>query len=512
MSLELDVFTGFDPLQDAVWMAEAQEESTKVWTHKARIVLFLSAMRHFRDRLLTQGFRVLYTSLNDPENVGSLSGNLAHFLNRCQAKGVSPQKIHGVSPGEYQVGIDLIQVLKSLGIPFEMYENNLFLCSKAMFEAHAQGRKQLRMEFFYREMRKKYHILMEGEKPVGDQWNYDAENRGVFGKQGPTALPKPIGFSPDGLTQQVIEEVEATFPKHPGSLSHFDWPVTPEQAMGVLEDFIANRLPEFGQYQDAMWTNEPYLYHSRVSAAMNLGILNPRLVVNAVEKAYQQNQVSLASAEGFIRQVLGWREYVKGIYWLKMPEYLELNALKATGNLPDFYWTGKTSLNCLNQAIGQTLKYGYAHHIQRLMVTGLFALLCGVRPQLVHQWYLAVYVDAVEWVELPNTLGMSQYGDGGIMASKPYVASGKYIKKMSNYCQSCSYDPDELYGEKACPFNRLYWNFLFTHQSFLASNPRMGLQLKNLSRFTQGQQEEIQRDSNRFLTSIGVLSSGEGHH
>jgi deoxyribodipyrimidine photolyase-related protein len=338
------------------------------------------------------------------------------------------------------------------------------------------------MEFFYREMRRKFGVLLDGSEPEGGRWNYDVENRGSLPKSGPGPLRPPLRFERDNTTKYVLELVDFRFSRHPGSLDNFDWPVTAEQADAALDDFITHRLPHFGQYQDAMWTNEPWLYHSRLSAAMNLKLLDPRKVVTAAEAAYRAGKVSLAQAEGFIRQVLGWREYVRGVYWSYMPEYADRNEMGAHEPLPKWFWTGKTEMNCLKQTLRQTLDYGYAHHIQRLMVTGLYCLLAGIDPRQVHEWYLAVYVDAVEWVELPNTIGMSQYADGGVMASKPYVASGKYIDKMSNYCSGCQYDPAKREGEGACPFTTMYWQYLQRHREVLAKNPRMLLQIKNLNR------------------------------
>jgi deoxyribodipyrimidine photolyase-related protein len=348
-------------------------------------------------------------------------------------------------------------------------------------------------------MRRKTGVLMTGDEPAGGQWNFDADNRAAFGHSGPGEVPSPTPFPPDALTREVIALVRKRFPDHPGRLDHFDWPLTPAQARVALDDFITHRLPQFGRYQDAMWLpdlaqpSRPFLYHSRLAAAMNLKLLNPRDVIAAAERAYQTGAVSLANAEGFIRQILGWREYVRGIYWHFMPGYAETNALGATEPLPAFYWTGKTQMNCLHTTIRQTLQLGYAHHIQRLMVTGLFSLLLGVKPQAVHEWYLAVYVDAVEWVELPNTIGMSQHADGGLMASKPYVASGKYIQRMSNYCTGCRFDPAKAEGENACPFTTLYWDFLMRHRPFLARNQRMAMQLKNLDRLTDRARAGIRR-------------------
>jgi deoxyribodipyrimidine photolyase-related protein len=312
----------------------------------------------------------------------------------------------------------------------------------------------------------------------------------------------PARFEPDAVTREVLALVEREFPDHPGSLAHFDWPVTPQQARAALDDFVAHRLPSFGRYQDAMWANEPFLYHSRLSAAMNLKLLDPREVVAAAEREYRDGRVPLAGAEGFVRQILGWREYVRGVYWLHMPGYLDRNALSAAAPLPAFYWTGETDMHCLRQTIRQTLDYGYAHHIQRLMVTGLFALLLGVEPRRVHEWYLGVYVDAVEWVELPNTLGMSQFGDGGVMASKPYCASGKYVQRMSNYCAGCRFDPAAATGDRACPFTTLYWDFLMRHERLLAANPRTALQAKNLVRLSAAEKTAIRAAADRFRVSL----------
>ncbi len=487
-------FADFDPAQDVVWMAEVAEESTHIWTHQARIAIFLAAMRHFRDALKTRGWRVDYRELppaddTDRNRVVTLADALKASLTKLLRNRVVtladalkasltkllPRKLVVVEPGEWRVQEQLQQTAKAAGIPLEIRTDTHFLCTREEFAAHAQGRKQLRMEFFYREMRRKHGVLMEGGEPVGGAWNFDHDNRESFGKDGPGLLPKPVAFALDATTRAVLELVARRFAKHPGSLAAFDWPVTRAQALAALEDFIANRLPEFGRWQDAMWTREPWLYHSRSSAALNLKLLHPREVIAAAEEAYRRKRAPLASVEGFIRQILGWREYVRGIY----------------------YWTGETEMACLRDAIGQTLRLGYAHHIQRLMVTGLFALLLGVRPRAVHEWYLAVYVDAVEWVELPNTLGMSQFTDGGLMASKPYVATGKYIQRMSNYCDGCRFDPAKSTGDDACPFTTLYWDFLLRHERTLAKNQRMTMQLKNLTRLDATQRKAIQEQAGR---------------
>lgn len=490
-------FDGFDPLQDKVWMAEVAQESTKVWVHQARMVTFLAAMRHFAADLSAEGIMVDYRRLDDPGNEGSFVAELEAAVLRWK-----PQKLVMVEAGEWQVREDFRQTALKLGVELDERPDRHFLASHDDFAAHVKGRKVFRMEFFYREMRGRHGILLENGKPCGGEWNFDSENRKSFGRDGPPLKPAPRQFPPDAMTREVIQLVQERFQDHPGCLEEFDWPVTAVDARLALDDFIENRLPEFGDYQDAMWTDEPWLYHSRLSAVMNLKLLNPRDVLNAAETAWRKGKVPLAAAEGFIRQILGWREYVRGIYWHFMPGYVRMNELECQQPLPAFYWTGETEMNCLRQAIGQTLRLGYAHHIQRLMVTGLFSLLLGVRPQEVHEWYLAVYVDAVEWVELPNTLGMSQHGDGGLMASKPYIASGKYIQRMSNYCSGCRYDPAKATGPGACPFTTLYWDFLMRHEPRLRRNQRMSMQIKNLSRLTTADKEAIQTEAEALRKSL----------
>lgn len=502
-------FDGFGPACDAVWMAEVAQESTHVWSHKARTAMFLSAMRHFRDTLRGRGLTVHYRQLNDAANNGSFRGELTAAIRR-----LCPQRLVWVEPGEWRVQTSLESTARALGVDFEVRADRHFFCSRDEFARHARGRKQLRMEFFYRELRRKHCVMMDGDEPVGGAWNFDAENRESFRKEGPVDAKTPLAFAPDETTREVLALVEDRLSKHPGSVARFDWPVTPDQARAALDDFVAHRLPHFGQYQDAMWSGknvsrprtalrqDAFLYHSRLSAAMNLKLLAPRVVVAEAERAYREGRAPLASVEGFIRQILGWREYVRGIYWQFMPRYLEMNELKATQPLPAFYWTGDTDLNCLRHVIGQTLELGYAHHIQRLMVTGLFALLLGVKPQAVHEWYLAMYVDAVEWVELPNTLGMSQHADGGLMASKPYIASGKYIQRMSNYCAGCRYDPAQRTGPRACPFTVLYWDFLLRHEARLVKNPRMVMQVRNAARLTSVQRRELMDLAARLRAAI----------
>ena len=470
-------FDGFDPGQDAVWMAEVDEESTHVWSARQRIALFLSAMRHFAGQLRGRGWTVHYAKLDDAGNCGTLAGALQAAIDALQ-----PEALVMTAPGDWRVLQALRGAAQAAGKPLDIRDDSHFFSTVREFAAHAQGRKQLRLEYWYRELRTKAGILMEGGKPVGGQWNFDADNRESFGAKGPGALPPRSVFAPDAITQDVIALVNSRFSTHPGTLDRFGWPVTRAQALVALSAFITERLPQFGQYEDAMWQGEAWLYHSHLSAAMNLKLLSAREVVGAAEAAYRAGQAPLAAVEGFVRQILGWREYVRGIYWTQMPDYAERNALDAQTPLPAFYWTGDTDLACLRDALQQTLQHGYAHHIQRLMVIGLYALLLGVKPQEVHGWFLSVYVDAVEWVELPNTLGMSQFAAGGVMASKPYAATGKYIQRMSNHCKGCRFDPAQSTGPQACPYTTLYWDFLLRHEARLAKNPRMALQVKNLAR------------------------------
>ena len=491
---------GFDAEQDAIWMAEVAGESTHVWSSKPRTALFLSAMRHFAAAQRTIGRTVHYVALDEAANTGTLAGELQRMVAARR-----PERLVMTEPGDWRVREALAAVARDAALPLEIRVDRHFLSTVEEFAAHAKGRKQLRLEFWYRELRRKHRILLDGDGgPEGGDWNYDAENRGSFGRKGPGLLPAPASFPPDQTTREVIALVNRRFADHPGRLDVFDWPVTPADARAALDDFVAHRLADFGTYQDAMWTREPWLYHSRLAAAMNLKLLDPRDVIAAAEAAYRAGRVPLASAEGFIRQILGWREYVRGLYWLLMPGYADHNALGAHEPLPPFYWTGEVEMACLQDAIRQTLDHGYAHHIQRLMVTGLYALLLGVEPRAVHEWYLAVYVDAVEWVELPNTIGMALHADGGIMASKPYAATGKYIDRMSDHCRGCRFDPAVAVGDDACPFTTLYWDFLARHEPRLAANQRMALQVKNLRRLDADQRAAIAARADVIRTHAGA--------
>ncbi|MCE2917914.1 MAG: cryptochrome/photolyase family protein [Rubrivivax sp.] len=486
LDLEASAFDGFDPACDAVWMAEVAEESTHVWSSKARTAMFLAAMRHFAIALRAAGRPLHYTRLESADNPGALGAQL-----RADVQRLKPARLVMTAPGDWRVLQAIQGVAKDHALPLEVRDDRHFFCTVRDFAAHAKGRKSLRMEYFYREQRQRHGILMHDGAPVGGQWNFDAENRDSFGADGPGAVPPRAAFEPCAVTREVLALVEQRFAGHPGRLERFVWPVTRAQALQALQAFIDDRLPLFGRYQDAMWPGDPWLYHAHLSAALNLKLLNPREVVGAAEAAWRDGHAPLASVEGFIRQILGWREYVRGVYWTQMPGYLERNALDAQQDLPAWFWTGGTDMACLRDALTQTLAHGYANHIQRLMVTGLYLLMLGVRPQQVHAWYLAVYVDAVEWVELPNSLGMSQYADGGLMASKPYVATGKYIQRMSPHCKGCRYDPGQRSGDTACPYTTLYWDFLMRHETRLARNPRMALQVKNVARLTGAQRQAV---------------------
>ncbi len=490
---------GFDPAVDRVLMIEAPGEARHVWSHKARIVLFLSAMRHFAEELRRSGRDVIYHALGDggPAELGSV---LEHCLRR-----LSPERLICCEPGELRLQGAVTDACARAGAALEWREDDHFLCPKARFAQWARGRAELRMEFFYRDMRRRHRVLMDGNEPAGGRWNFDKENRAGFGRDGPGDLPSPPWFEPDAVTRAVIAAVEREFPDHPGRLDYFGWPVTREQALLALEHFIDVRLAQFGRFQDAMWSATPFGWHSLLSASLNLKLLNPREVIAAAERAWREGRAPIAAVEGFVRQILGWREFIRGVYWLEMPSLAEQNFFGHRGDLPAWYWTGETRMNCLREAIGQTLATGYAHHIQRLMVTGNFALLAQIEPRQVCDWYLAVYVDAVEWAELPNTAGMALFANGGRFTSKPYAASGAYIRRMSNYCTGCAYRPDRRHGDKACPMTVLYWNFIDRHADWLERNPRTTLMVKALRRLPQAERAAIRAQARIILDNPASL-------
>ena len=501
LNLDNPALENFDAAQDIILMVEANHEATQVWSHKARIVLFLSAMRHFAHALIDIGLQPIYLKLGEHE-FASLKDAWAHHI-----KTLKPQKVIICEPGEYRLEQDLIALCSQQNVQLVIRDDTHFMCSKADFKHYAQGKKELRMEFFYRQMRAKYDVLMEGKNPAGGTWNYDAENRKTFGKTGPQNVPTAPQVNIDAVTQEVINVVEQHFSNHPGSLKHFIWPVTREAALQFLDDFIANKLAGFGDHQDAMWqatgsAQSPYLWHSLLSTSLNLKLLNPREVIAAAVTAYKKNLLPLASVEGFIRQILGWREFIRGVYWLDMPQMMDANHYHHTRQLPSWYWSSDTHMNCMKQTVSNTMQHGYAHHIQRLMVTGMFGVLAEIDPKQVAAWYLAVYVDAVEWAELPNVAGMALYANGGRFTSKPYVASGAYIKRMSNYCSNCKYKPELKIGADACPTTTLYWHFLIKHYDTFSRNPRTALMTRNVDRFEPEEVEAIQAQADKVLNNI----------
>jgi deoxyribodipyrimidine photolyase-related protein len=496
------VFDGMDPALDVVLMVEAIEESTHVWSHKVRTTLYLSAMRHFAEQLKQRQWRVHYRAL-DKENDLTLGDGL-----QAAIAVFNPQRVIGVEPGDLRVRALIEAACKSdetQPTPIEWREDKHFLCSLTQFRQWAGASTSLRMEFFYRKMRQQYKVLMDGDQPVGGQWNFDAENRKGFGKAGPKDVPQPLVFEQDNITQEVIKLVTQRFAEHPGTLSSFNWPVTRKQALLALEDFTANRLPLFGAHQDAMWTGLDFGWHALLSSSLNLKLLNPLEVILAAERAHHERDLPLASVEGFIRQVLGWREFIRGVYFLDMPGLKEANHFGHQNPLPAWYWTGDTKMNCMRQSINQTLTNGYSHHIQRLMVTGMFGVTAQITPQQLCDWYLAVYVDAVEWVELPNTAGMALFANGGRFTSKPYIASGAYVKRMSNYCSGCSYQPEARTGANACPMTTLYWNFLDQHEARFANNPRTALMVKNLQRIAPEERQAIRERAEDMLKNLNNL-------
>ena len=383
----------------------------------------------------------------------------------------------------------------------EIRNDDRYLCTPEEFIKWAGDRKNLRMEFFYREMRLKYQVLLSGGGPEGGSWNYDTQNRKTPGDGG-LLIPEPPGFEPDEITKEVMQLVVEKFGDHFGDLEPFHLAVTRKDALVVLDTFIRERLPVFGDYQDAMLQGEPWMYHSHISFYLNCGLLEPIEVVRAAENTYYAKQAPLNAVEGFIRQIIGWREYVRGVYWLKMPGYATENFLQAKRKLPWFYWDADTKMNCLKQCVTETRQNAYAHHIQRLMVLGNFALIAGIDPKEVNEWYLIVYADAYEWVELPNVTGMILFADGGYLGSKPYAASGAYINKMSDYCKHCRYDVNKKNGEDACPFNYLYWNFMIENRLKLENNQRLGFTYKTLNGMNKSKLEQITSDAERFLKSL----------
>lgn len=485
---------------DIIFMTEINEEATQnAKHHKKKLVFLFSAMRHFAQHLMeTTSAKVIYSPLDEPEKTHSFTSECERII-----KAYSIKKIVITEPSEYRILNAVKNWESTFKIPVDILEDTRYLANKSEFNAWASGKKQLRMEFFYREMRRKYSILIDDNEPTGGKWNYDSENR-----KPPTQamkLPAPPSFEPSAITKEVITLIEHTFSHHFGDIYPFNYAVTQADANTCLEDFLNYRLTQFGDYQDAMLKDEPFMFHSVISMYINCGLLDPLTCIKAAENAYENNKAPLNAVEGFIRQVLGWREYIRGIYWLHMPDYKTKNALAAKRPLPSFFWDGNTEMACLKDCINTTKKHAYAHHIQRLMVLGNFALLAQLDPAAVNEWYLIVYADAYEWVEMPNVTGMALYADGGIVASKPYAASGSYINKMSNYCKECRYAVKEKLGPNACPFNVLYWNFFIDNQEKLASNHRTQMTYRTLSKMDDKKKAAIKKQATYFLNELACF-------
>lgn len=497
---DIAALEGIDVDNDVVLMMEVAQEATYVRHHKKKIAFLFSAMRHFAQALQAEGFHVDYVKLDAPGNTGSFATEVLRATQRHAVNSVAVTE-----PGEWRVLQDMRRWEDALGLRVDIRPDTRFFATRADFRRWTEGRNSLTMEFFYREMRKRTGLLMDGRDPAGGQWNFDHDNRKPIPK---TLAPPPIPiFAPDAVTTEVIALVEERFGDHFGKLANFAFAVTRSDALVALHDFIEERLPSFGDYQDAMRAGDAFLYHSILSPYINAGLLSPREVCDAAQAAFQDGHVPLNAAEGFIRQILGWREYVRGVYWLKMPDYAETNALDAHRPLPKFFWTGKVKSRCLQQTILGTRDNAYAHHIQRLMVTGNWALIAGIEPRQVEEWYLVVYADAYDWVELPNVHGMILFADGGLLGSKPYAASGAYINRMSDYCGKCFYDVREKAGETACPFNYLYWDFMIRNRKKLEGNRRMMNQYRTLDRMSGERLAEITSDAKRYLDGLEPASA-----
>lgn len=488
---------GLDRERDTLLMMEVRAESEHVPSHVQRTVLFLSAMRHHAAWLREDGWRVEYVHLDDPDNTQCFGSEIERACER-----IRPDRIVSVRPGEHRVLTMLEEAAENAGIEVAIEEDPHFLTTPEDFGTWASGRKELVMEYFYREQRKRLDILMDGNKPIGGRWNLDKENRGTFKKTPRT--PQAPSFEPDEITRSVIDLVGREMPDLPGSIESFNWPVTRAQALEALDDFIGRRLKNFGTYQDAMWLGQRTMYHALLSPAMNLKLLDPREIVERATAAYEDGDAPLNSVEGFVRQIIGWREFIRGIYWHEGEEYGNRNELGHECSLPSFYWDAQTDMACMADAVEGVLEMGYAHHISRLMVTGNFALIAGIDPRAGSDWYLGMYADAVDWVTLPNTLGMALHADGGVVGTKPYAASGKYIQRMSNACEHCRYDVSKRAGEAACPFNTFYWDFLIRHEDRFKKNHRMRMMLKHVENMDGDERVEITVSAERLRERMGI--------
>lgn len=495
LNQEISSLNDFDKDLDEVLICEFKESFSDINHHKKKIVYQLSTMRHFGGELDAQGFKINYLKLDNPDNQNSYTSEILKLI---QKKDID--RVIVTEPSIHAEMKSIQDWQKIIGRRVEIRKNDLFICDTDEFKSWAEGRKELRLEFFYRMLRKKHDVLMDGNLPEGGAWNFDKKNRKPLANK--NSVPKKYACVIDDETQSVINLVNDEFSDHLGSTDDFIFAVTRKEALEALHRFIEERLICFGDYQDAMIAEDPWLFHSHLSMYLNNGLLKPKECIDLAEKAFYESKAPINSVEGFIRQILGWREYVRGLYWLKMPNYRSLNELAAEVSLPSFYWDAETKMNCLKISIENTKDNAYSHHIQRLMVLGNFALLAGIKPEEVNEWFLSVYTDAYEWVELPNVSGMALFADGGIMASKPYASSGAYINRMSNYCKECHYDVKEKIGKKACPFNYLYWNFLDRNREKLSSNPRLGLAYRNLNNMSEDQLSAVNESAQIFFSLL----------
>jgi deoxyribodipyrimidine photolyase-related protein len=480
-------------------MMELRQEADYVLHHAQKLLAFLAAMRDFAQQLRTAGHRVIYLAIDDTDNVGSLTANLDALVARLDVAAFACQQAD-----EWRLDRQLADWATRQHFPCRVVDSGHFLTARDEVGRHFAGRRQWRMENFYRHMRTHHHVLLEPDgTPCGGRWNHDHDNREVWA--GSPAEPRDARPRHDhGALWQTIRAAGITAFGDP-SAGDFRWPRNRTEALACLDAFVADALPHFGRFQDAMHTDARRLFHSLLSFALNTKMLHPREVIDRAEAAWRSGAVPIAAAEGFIRQILGWREYVRGVYWARMPDYAESNVFNHTRPLPQWFWTGEVGMRCLRETIGDSLRHAYAHHIQRLMITGNFALLAGIDPAAVHRWYLGIYIDAIEWVELPNTLGMSQYADGGLLASKPYVSGAAYIDRMSNYCRGCAYDRKLRTGPRACPFNALYWDFLDRNRAQLERNPRLSLPYRQLARMDAPARTAIAQRADELRAQLETL-------
>ena len=497
LSDALSALDDIDIGSDIVLMAEVNDEATYVRHHKQKIALVFAAMRRFAARLSAKGIAVRYVRIDAPQNSHSIVGELERALGEIRCS-----RVVMTGCGEWRLAQALSAFSTSAPIPVEIREDRRFICSNERFQAWASGRKQLRMEYFYREMRRETGLLMNGTEPEGGQWNYDSENR----KGLPRGVRPPVRprTPPSAITLGAVADVARLFPDHFGDLDAFGWPTTAAEADAVLDSFLADILPSFGDWQDAIALGEPWMWHGLISTSLNIGLLDPLETCRRAEAAYRIGKAPLNAVEGFIRQILGWREFVRGVYWLKMPDYGQRNALDADRRIPEFFWSGRTDMSCVADVVETARTNAYAHHIQRLMITGNLAMLLGVHPDEVDDWYMTVFADAFEWVEMPNTRGMATFADGGIVGSKPYAASGAYINRMSDYCGGCGFDVSAKSGDGACPFNRLYWGFLERNRAQLGGNARLAISYRTLDGFGEARRRELVADADAARSALGA--------